>query len=302
MDTNLRQSENKAVVEGILSEMNLERKVGDAKSGHPGVEYIRGDLTIKTSDINFTKVGAFSWALAKDENGDFKKPNTVFKGLETIMAEYKSIADVGEAEATRVAVTRGDFNFFTTQDGREAVSVKSNFFNRANDKFEPKSEFVFELYISALVPETDKEGEETGRLLVKGWTVGYDGVKPVTLVAPKEIASAVENMFEVGMTTRFFGNMINSRVEIKKEIPMAIGPTRIETSVTFKNEFVITGAEEPYEEGVTKYAPYDKGAMDLAIQERKNRIAEAENKKLSEANPYNKDSSSSSSKGRSIAW
>ena len=43
MDTNLRQSENKAVVEGILSEMNLERKVGDAKSGHPGVEYIRGD-------------------------------------------------------------------------------------------------------------------------------------------------------------------------------------------------------------------------------------------------------------------
>ena len=305
MDTNLRQSENKAVVEGILSEMKFEKKVGDSKSQHPGVEYITGNLTLKTDELNFTRVGAFSWALAKDEKGNFAKENSIFKGLETVMNEYKTISEVGEDEATKVRITRGDFNFYTTQDGREAVSVKSNFFNRVTDNYDPKSTFEIETYISSMVPEMDKEGEETGRLIVKGWTVAYDGVKPVTLIAPKEdnIASAVESTFEVGQTTRFYGQMINNRVEIVKEIPMAIGPARKEVSYSYKNEFVINGASEAYEEGVSEHTPYEKSAIDLAIQERNNRIDEEEAKKLKGSNPFNNNSTpSGAAKGKQISW
>ena len=301
--TNLRQSDNKAKIEGVLSEMTLERKIGDKDSKHPGVEYINGSLTIKSDDVNFTRVNAFSWAVAKDDKGNYTKENNIFKGLTTIMNEYKTIAEVGEDEATKIRITNGDFNFYTTQDGRDAIGIKSNFFNRVTGEYTPKSEFEIETYISAIVPEMSKEGEETGRLIVKGWTVNYDGVKPVVYIAPQEIASDVESTFEVGMTARFFGNMINNRVEIVKEIPMAIGPARKDVSYSYKNEFVITGASEAYEEGISQNPPYEKSAMDLAIQERTNRIEEEKAKKVNNANPFNKGSESSgASKGREIKW
>ena len=74
-------------------------------------------------------------------------------------------------------------------------------------------------------------------------------------------------------------------------------------NLVYKNEFVITGATEPYEEGVSQYAPYDKSAIELAIQERENRRAEAESKRLDAANPYKNNSApSGAAKGRTINW
>ena len=56
------------------------------------------------------------------------------------MNEYKSIAEVGEEEATKVRVT-GDISPFTDkQSGEKKVAYKSNFFNRlkANEDYEPQ--------------------------------------------------------------------------------------------------------------------------------------------------------------------
>jgi len=294
MDTNLRQSENKVTVEGILSEFELEEKKSDK-----GDDIIQGHVSLKVSDINTIRFGVYVGALKN--NGD---ANPAYTGLKTVMNEFKSVADVGEQEADRISVNRGSFNFYHTDDGRDLINYKASFFHRIKEgeKYEPKSEFAIEVYISNIVQEFDKEGNETGRLLVKGWTVTFSGIEPITLIAPKEIASDIESMFEIGQTAKFYGDIVNERVEVVKEIPVAIGKPRTEVTVNYKNENVITGATTPYEEGISEFPPYPKDSIDLAIQERTNKLEENENARLNKANPFKAATPSGAAQGRTINW
>lgn len=279
-ETNLRQATAKAFAEGIVSEKDLKVVTEEGKTS------IEGSVTIKTSDINFirynVKVGE------KTKEG---KENKAYAGIQTVMNEYKTIAEVGEEEADKVRVT-GDLNIYTGQNG-VVVGYKSNFFNRIKnaDEFEPKTEFTLEMYINSIAPEVNTEGDETGRIIVTGWVPTYSGVEPVKLYAEGDIAAAVESTFEPGQTVEFFGEMVNNRVETVREIPVAIGKPRREVKTTYKNELVINGASEAYEEGVTTEKPYDADTIKAAIQERENKLAEAKekakngNKSATEAKP-----------------
>lgn len=293
MDTNLRQSTLVARVEGIVSEVSLEK--GKARN-NPNVDNISGNITIKTDDTNFIRFMVNVNAKTKDGND-----NKTYAGIETIMNEYQSIAAVGEEEADRVRVSRGDINLFTGNDGRDQIGYKANFFNRVTKDYNPHAEFEVEMFISAINPEMDSDGDETGRLIVKGWAVTYNGVEPISVVVPKDLAQAVESTFEVGQTASFYGDIINSRIEKITEIPVAIGKPRQKIETTYKNELVITGASEPYEEGITPEAPYSAESIKLAIQERENRKAEAANN--SEKPPFKNDTApSGASRGRSLNW
>ena len=208
------------------------------------------------------------------------KENLAWAGIVTVMNEYKSIAAVGAEDADKVRVN-GDINLYRSQNGNDVVSYKSNFFSRVvefDDTNTPCAEFEVEMFISSILPEMDKEGEETGRLIVSGWVPTYNGIEPIKLIADEEVASAVDSTFEPGQTVTFYGNIVNSRVETITEIPVAIGKPRREVKVSYKNELVITGASEAYEEGVTPEKPYDAGTIKAAIQERENRIEEQKNK------------------------
>ena len=183
------------------------------------------------------------------------------------------------------------------------MGYKSNFFNRVTNEYNPKAEVEVETYISTIIPETDKEGEETGRLRIKGWTNTYNGVEPVEFVVPQDLASAVENLLESGMTVKIYADIINEKTEVIKETTLAIGKPKVDKVALYKNEWILTGASEPYEEGVTEFAPYKTESINLAIQERESKIKSAENKKLNAANPFQKnDTPSGAEKGRSISW
>ena len=292
-DTNLRQAKAKINTVGIVSEKNLKEVVED------GVKRIEGSITIKTSDINFIKYNVR--VAEKTKSG---ADNKAYAGIATVMESYKSISEVGEAEADKVRVS-GDINLYRNKaSGEEVVAYKSNFFNRlrAEDEFAPNAEFDVEVFISSIVPEMDSEGEETGRVLVKGWVPTYDGIEPLVLVANNEdgVASAIEATYEPGQTVNFWGEAINNRVVITKEIPVAIGKPRVETKTTYKNELLITGASEAYEEGVTPEKPYEAEIIKAAIQERTNKIEEEKNKESKAKATTQKPSGAA--KGRSINW
>lgn len=263
MDTNLRQAEAKVNVEGVVSEVELKEELNKEL----GCNQISGYLTIKTSDTNFIRFN-----IRINEKTKSGGDNKAYPGIVTVMNEYRSIAQYGE-EADKVRVT-GDLNpYHSDQTNQDVVGYKSNFFNRVNGDYDPHATFDVEMFIQSIVPEMDKEEEETGRLLVNGWVPLYEnGIEPLTLIAPEDVADAVNSTFEPGQTVRFFGDIINDRVVIKKEIPVAIGKPKIETHILSKNELVITGASEAYEEGVTLLPPYSTDTIKAAIQERKNRI------------------------------
>lgn len=291
--TNLRQANAKAYVTGVLSEKNLEVKT------ESGAKSIQGSLTIKTSDVNFIRFNVNVNEITKAG-----KTNSVYGGMETIMSEYHSIAEVGEEEATKVKVS-GDVNAYTNKNtGKNEIGYKSNFFNRLKEgeEFEQKAEFAIEMFVSSILPEVNSDGEETGRILVSGWMPTYNGIEPIALVADAEVGSAIESNFEVGQTVEFYGDIINNRIETVTEIPVAIGKPRKKIDVQYKNDMLITGASEAYEIDVSKEAPYEAEVIKAAIQVREEKIAENKAKSQSgtKAKPTTKPSGASH--GRTLGF
>lgn len=273
-ETNLRQAETNVTVEGLVSEMNLEEK-----KDNNGVNVITGSVTIKTSDVNFVRLSVYS----KEKKNDGTE-NSVYPGIKTVMTEYKTIANDGEDVADYVRV-RGQLNLYhNTQRGTDDVSYRASFFTRMPRKDEyddfdgtgPHAEFDVEMFVNSVVPETGRDGDETGRLMIKGWVPSYNGIDPLTLVAGEDIADAVDNLIAPGQTVKFFGELVNNRIETKVEIPVVIGKPKIEKRVSYKNELLITGVEEPYEEGGT-VKPYKAEVIKAAIQERNNDIESKKN-------------------------
>jgi len=290
--TNLRQAKAKAFVNGIVSEKDL--KVVTDK----GETRIEGNITVKTSDVNFIRFGVY--AKEKTSNGT---ANKAYAGIQTVMNEYKSIADVGEEEATEVKVS-GDVSAFTRDDGRVLVTYRSNFFNRvkAGDELDPKAEFSIEMFISSIAPEFTTDGEETGRLLVGGWVPTYNGIDPIELVAEGDVASAIDSGFEVGQTVEFYGEIINNQIRTVTEIPVKIGKPRQKVEVTYKNDLIIQGASEAYEEGITAELPYEADTIQIAIQEREARLAEEKAKKKSGQSEVAKPKPSGAAHGRTLGF
>lgn len=289
-ETNLRQADAKVNVEGVVSELELEESLNQEL----GCNQILGFLTVKTGDTNFVRFN-----IRANEKTKAKAENKAYAGLKTVMNEYRSIAKYGEAEADKVRIS-GDLNLYhSDQNNQDMVGYKSNFFNRVTGEYTPHAEFTVEMCITQMIPEMDKDGQETGRLLIKGWVPQYEnGVEPLTLVAPEDVAGAIENTYEPGQTTKFYGDIVNDRVIITREIPVAIGKPRVETKTVTKNELVITGVEIAYEEGVTEKPPYNIDTIKAAIQARKDRIESRKNhlpsQKTTNAKP------SAASRGRSM--
>lgn len=269
METNLRQADAKVNVEGVVAELSLNEEM-DATLG---CNKVSGYLTVKTSDTNFVRFN-----ININEKTKAGAENKAYAGIKTVMNDYRSIDAVGEEDADKVRVN-GDLNpYHSIQTGQDVLGYKSNFFNRVIGEYNPHAEFDVEMFIANITPEIDKEGEETGRLLVKGWVPQYNnGVEPLTLVVPEDLADAVDNTFENGQTARFYGDVINDRVVIKREVPVAIGKPKVETRTITKNELIVTGATEPYEEGISQEKPYPADTIKAAIQARKDRIESRKN-------------------------
>ena len=283
--TNLRQAESTVVVKGILSEKNLKEETKEGRKS------IGGTMRIQTSPDNFVSVSA--WAAEKTKDG---KDNSIYKGLQTVMEEYKSIAEVGEEDATRVAVTRGQLNPYQNQNNKTICGIRSNFFNRARDE-KKEASVSFEMYLTSIVPEVytsgENRGEETGRALVRGWFPTYNGIEPIEAVAPVEdgIAEAfLDAGYSAGDTIELFGDIVNKKIEVKREIPVKIGKPKIETSTNYINEIVLTGASEPYDES----RAFPKEAIEKAIAEREI------NEKNKENNTQMRKATEGASRGRSL--
>ena len=234
--------------------------------------------------------------------------NKAFAGVMTVMNEYKSIADDGTDEADRVR-TSGQINLFrSNNNGNEIVSYTSNFFNRIkpNQDYEPKAEFEVEMYIKTLVPEISKDGEETGRYKIVGWIPTFNGIEPLELFVPEELADVVSNTYEPKQTARFYGEIVQNVTYETIERPMAFGVKK-ETKANFINELVVTGGSPAYdaetEEEVVKggnQIPYNPDTIQAAIDERDRRIKEEQNKPKTNTTANNKPSGAA--RGRQLGW
>lgn len=297
METNLRQADAKVTVVGIVSDKKLEMKTEN------GVRTIEGTITIKTADTNFVQMRV-RCADKKKDGAD----NKAFAGVMTVMNEYQSIADVGEDEADRVK-TSGQINLFrSNNNGKEIVSYTSNFFNRIKNtqKEKPKAEFEVEMYIEKFIPEFNTDGEETGRYKICGWIPTFNGIEPLELIVPVELADQVSGIYEPKQTARFCGDIVQNITYETIERPAAFGVIKSGSKPNFINELIVTGGSPAYDaadkdeviEGGNQI-PYDPAVIQAAIEERDRLIKEGQNKPKPSTNNAKP---SGTARGRQLGW
>lgn len=305
--TNLRDPENEVRVEGYLSEKNLEVKQFD------GVDTIVGDLKIQTSETNVLTFRVYTPKLKKD-----KTPNKIYDGIATVMNEYKSIAKDGKENADRIRITAGQMNpntYFVNGQELYNIQYRSSFFNRVapGKEGDLKAEAIIELFVKAIVPEMNKEGEPTGRVIVKGLMplVSSDKnnvIEPVDLIAPAEdgIAEAIEDSDVVtpGKTVTFYADIINNVRTYDVEVPVLIGKPRIEKKTERKEELIITNVKCSYDPEDENSKAFDPEVIRKAVTERETRLAEKKAASSKPANAGNASGAKSTPKasGRTLPW
>lgn len=209
-NTQLRQLQNSVEVVGTLKSKELEVKV--SKKGN---RYMSGNLVVQSvvdNKVNETKIKVFIMESSK-----------LFKGINTVKEEYKTIDDNGSKEADRIKVT-GELtlNEYYNSQGNlvQFNEVKGVFFNRldaANDQPD-KAIASIETVVESFVEKLDKDQLPTGEYSVNAFTVawGNEVVEMKNVVIGSELADAFMNLYQPGSTGRL-SFKLNNYVEIEEK-------------------------------------------------------------------------------------
>lgn len=241
----LREAENKVTIEGTL----LEVRHTEWKSKE-GIN-IELDIEVAENEVHTLK----GMTRYKKKDGS---DNGIAKGYQTIIDEYLSVAKHGRDQADKVRVTQGKIgvNDYYGQDGmlKSYPELTTNFVNRvgAGDEFNPRAEFEVEIFVKSVVPEI-KNDEETGRVKVNAIIPVFGAkVVPFEFMVSEEGAEFVADNYEVGCTTKVYGDIVNFKEVKETEVAVAFGKPQKKVSTKTIREYLITGGTDPYEDESVK--------------------------------------------------
>lgn len=246
--TYLKQAKARITAQGILSEKNLELVRENNETT------IRGTITVKTSDINFITF--------RIQTREFNKDGNVSKSYENIlpfMKRAKSIAEVGEQEASRVSITSGQLNPYTAFNeagGKfHGLSYKTGFVTIIDPSVcEPHCHFEVECFVKGVEDESDKETQvPTGRVILHTLLPIYNnGIENLDIVVPSEFAVAAKTLYTTpgNESAHIWGDIV-STVKVQQQVTEClIGGKIVEDKKDRENELVLTHGNilaNPYE-------------------------------------------------------
>lgn len=290
----LRQAINKIEVVGILAEKDLSVKEFNGK------EAITGKLVIKTDKDNFITLKVFTSKLKSDGT-----ESKAYLGLNTVMNEYKSIADTGNEETADKVRAVGQlkeekpFENKTTGDVITSVTNQLSFISRVTgnqlENFTPQAKWEGEVFVQSYRSEMKKDGEdlaETGRKIMEAVVPAYGGKAfPIKLILEEEASEWFGDNVPKTSTILVYCDFIN-KIE-KTKARNSSGGFGVKTPKVFDKtikEIVIVGAEEPYdadnEDENSKV--FDPQAITQALAIREQAIEEVKNAKPTTTQSTNK--------------
>lgn len=241
----LPQFQNDAVLEGVVSECDIQLKDFNGKDGK--YQALSGRIVIQTAENETHTAQYFVKELKKDGN-----TNGIYTNVKTVLDELVTLADIAQGkvpegtQASKVTVSGevGLNEYYREGKLSSSVQVRGVFLNRVKDeaKYNPKATFDVEGVVAGVSAEYKGE-DETGRAIVKLLVPTYSGAIPLTLVTRVEDADYIQDHFEPASTVNLYGNMINfsKKIEIKKE--GGFGEAKTETKYENVRELQITGGD-----------------------------------------------------------
>ena len=224
------------------------------------------------------------------------KPHPGYKNIQD-MKSWKTVQDVGNTEATVVRMTNASLqeNNFVTRSGQliSGWQIRTSFVNEGGKMGEIAS-FNVDIFILDMHDEVNSDGEPTGRLIVKGGVVQYNGRLDVLefIVEGNDAVDYISRNWNINDTVNAGGRIRVTSKEVKRSASESSwGEELPETSTQMVRELIITrGSEEAFDEEFA-YNPTD---IKKAFNERKARIEQLQvsakkpaAKTSSNANDYN---------------
>lgn len=262
-----KQSTNKLTIVGKLLDTTFN--TGKTKDGKP---YERANMTVRvtqtyggreeTSDI---PVSAFATQFTK--NGGVNPAYNSLQELKTL----KTVQNYGIDEADTICMTTAQLreNAFVTKNKQLVTGFQfsSSFFSNKN--IADAATFAVDVFIMDMRDEVDREGDTTGRLIIKGGIVQYGGSLDVVdfVVESPNTVEHISRYWQVNQTVQVRGRIRYTSVEVARPVSEdSWGEEIPETSTKIVRELVVTTGDELDEEEC-----YDSVEIKKAFNARKAR-------------------------------
>lgn len=291
-ETTLKALKNEVNVIGRVKEVNLEE--GTTREGKENIkgnvivlveENVNGE--VRSHDI---RVRVYSNKFKRDGN-----INGLFSGYETVMNEYKSIANTGDKHEADLVHVQGslELNEYISQDGtkRSSNQVSAKFFNRittedVKKRKGPKAVATIAGVVESIKDDLDSDGLPSGKKILKGFNVDFFGelrenskpIIPFEAVVEENLADAFDGLYDVGDTGKFSMKIENyakdaSEEDVEEQVS-GFGSTEELQDVKkeFVNQLNVIGGTEPFNNG----QEYDEEQIEEAGEWRKKAIESLE--------------------------
>lgn len=251
----------KDIMNQAQNKINISGKLLDATFGEgtlsDGRHYKRATITVRVTQTfgGNTETSEVPVSMFAAQYTQANKPNPGYAQILSLQ-EMKTAQNVGIDEADTVRITGANLreNNFVSRNSGQLINgwqINTSFVNKGG--MSDVASFLIDIFIMDMHPEVDRNsGDETGRLVIKGGIVQYQGALDV-------VEFIVENPDTIDYIERNWSN--NDTVEVKgrirvtsvEEKPAASenswGEDIPETSTRTVRELIITkGSDEPKEE------------------------------------------------------
>lgn len=259
------QAGNKINLAGILMDVTPgEGKLAD------GRVYKRATITVRVTQtyLGQTETSDIQVGFFATEFTSTGKPNPAWKNLQDLFL-MKTAQNVGIDAAAHVRLTGASLqeNNFVSRTGQLITGwqIRGSFINEA--RIPDTASFITDIFIMDMHDEIGRDGDPTGRLIVKGGIVQYGGRLDVVefIVEAPDHVEYISRNWEINSTVTVKGRIrvLSQEEEIQSS---GWGEDVPDTTTRLVRELIITkGDDEPKEEDFA----YDPVEIKKAFNERK---------------------------------
>lgn len=269
----------KAITEQANNKINIVGKLLDVTPASgtlsDGRAYERATITVRVNQTygNRTEVSEIPVSMFATQFTQRGTPNPAYKSLQDIK-HMKTAQNVGfeDADTVRLSGATISENVFVTRTGQlvDGWQLRASFANTTN--MSDVASFALDIFIMDMHPETDRDGDTTGRLIIKGGIVQYGSKLDVIefIVEQPESVDYIERNWNINDTVSVVGRIRVTSIEKKSSgANSSWGEDIPETTTTFVRELIITKGDD---EGKEEDFAYDAADIKKAFNVRKANI------------------------------